>query len=97
MMTLAKTLMSMEGPQDRRDRRSRPFEKEPSEDFEYPMSTESEIWRRNLKAAMKEAVKEWLDDQFATFGKWSLGAFLAMLVGAAVWIVLTAKGWKPPT
>jgi hypothetical protein len=35
------------------------------------------------KEIMKEAIEEWLDKQFAKFGKWSLATLLA---GAIVWL-----------
>lgn len=47
----------------------------------------------DTKAALKEALKEWLDDQFATFGKWSLGAIAAAGLCALAWFILTANGW----
>jgi hypothetical protein len=45
------------------------------------------------KEVMKEAIEEWLDKQFAKFGKWSLGTLLA---GAIVWLFygfLNIQGW----
>jgi hypothetical protein len=95
MHTLVSALMSIEGPHNGHRTRE-PLEDGQATGEDYPLPTQSEMWRRNLKSAMKEAVKEWLDDQFATFGRWSLTALLAVLVAAAVWLVLTAKGWKPP-
>ena len=94
MGAILKVFMSLpDGPPDGQPERRKPSWKASDE---YPPATESDMWRANLKAAMKEAVKEWLDDQFATFGKWSLGAIAALLLGAAMWLLLTAKGWKPP-
>jgi hypothetical protein len=92
-MKIMNAIMSIEEP-GYRDRNRSPRRFDDLDDF--PLPTESEMWKRNLKAAMKEAIKEWLDDQFATFGKWSIGALLAILLGAAVWLLLTSKGWKPP-
>jgi hypothetical protein len=45
------------------------------------------------KEVMKEAIEEWLDKQFAKFGKWSLATLLA---GAVVWLFygfLNIQGW----
>lgn len=46
------------------------------------------------KAAMKEAIKEWMDDQLITLGKWTIGAFLVGLVGALTYMILIANGWQ---
>lgn len=48
--------------------------------FAMPEMTPAEI-----KAAMKDAIKEWLDEKFADFGKWS---FLGICAGA-----LALLGW----
>jgi hypothetical protein len=53
-------------------------------------------WRDDMKDAVKQAIKEWLDEQFAAAGRWSIAAFIASLVCGALWLILTAKGWKPP-
>jgi hypothetical protein len=90
-------IMNVEGPRYREQLPRRPYEERTPDDLEqFPLPTESEMWKRNLKAAMKEAIKEWMDDQFASFGRWSIMALLAVIIGAAVWVVLTSKGWKPP-
>lgn len=47
-----------------------------------------------LKEALKEAGKEWLNEQFATFGKWTaLGLLSALFYGAVKLTV--ALGWWP--
>lgn len=40
-----------------------------------------------VKDALKDALKEWLDEKFATFGKWSLASIGASLLIAAVWFI----------
>ena len=50
----------------------------------------------DVKSALKEALKEWLDDKFATFGKWALGSLGAAALAAVVYFILTLKGWHPP-
>lgn len=85
-----------ENSRERERHRDPPLHQEPPREIDFPPSTESDMWRRNLKAAMKEAIKEWLDDQFALVGKWSLMAVMAAIFAAALWVVLTSKGWKPP-
>lgn len=47
----------------------------------------------DMKQAVKEALREWLDDQFARFGKWSAGAVAAMGLAALVYFILTMNGW----
>lgn len=45
------------------------------------------------KQAVKEALREWLNDQFASFGRWSFyGLFAAAFVGL-VYLALTGAGW----
>lgn len=46
------------------------------------------------KEAVKEALKEWLDEKFLTFGKWSAGAVAAAFLVAAVYFIFVMDGWK---
>jgi hypothetical protein len=46
------------------------------------------------KQALKEALKEWMDEKFATFGKWSFSALATALVGALVYFLLLSNGWQ---
>lgn len=39
------------------------------------------------KQIVKDALKEWLDEKFATFGKWSLASILAAALVAAVFFI----------
>lgn len=48
---------------------------------------------QKMKAAVKEGIKEWLDEKYLAFGKWSAGAFMAALFGAVMYFVLTHSGW----
>ena len=45
------------------------------------------------KRIVKEALKEWLDEKFVEFGKWTLGGFAAMTLAALVYFVLKMNGW----
>lgn len=47
-----------------------------------------------VKAAMKEALKEWLDGKFSELGVWTFRAFAAALLGAVVFFMLTMSGWQ---
>ena len=47
-----------------------------------------------MKDALKEGLREWLDDQFAEFGKWTLRAAIAALLAGVVWLALVSSGWK---
>lgn len=47
----------------------------------------------DVKAAFKEGLKEWLDEKFADFGKWSLGGLAAMALAALTYFGLIASGW----
>lgn len=48
------------------------------------------------KAALKEALKEWMDEKFAIFGKWSLGSLAALALGVLIYLFLLTHGWRPP-
>lgn len=45
------------------------------------------------KAALKEALKEWLDEKYAELGKWTFRTFLASLVFALGYFILFTNGW----
>ncbi len=47
------------------------------------------------KEAMKEAITEWMDKKFATFGKWSATGLLAMLIAGLTYIFLSSHGYRP--
>jgi len=53
-----------------------------------------------MKAAVKEAIKEFLEEKWkeytSSIGKWFLGIVAAALLGALLWLVLTANGWRAP-
>lgn len=49
-----------------------------------------------IKAALQEALKEWLDDKFTQFGKWTLGGISAMAFAMVVWFFFFSHGWRMP-
>lgn len=52
--------------------------------------------KKLMKEAFKEAYTEFLDARFAQFGKWAMGTFLALVVGALTYFILVINGWKSP-
>jgi hypothetical protein len=54
------------------------------------------IDQEQTKEALKEALKEWLDEKFATFGKWAFMSVAAALLVALIGFMLQMNGWTPP-
>jgi hypothetical protein len=50
-----------------------------------------QLSKDDVKEALKEAHKEWLDDKFAAFGRWTFWALVAMLFGALIHFVVWLK------
>lgn len=48
------------------------------------------------KAIFKEAIQDWLDDKYATFGRWSFNGVLAAAIGALAYFLALKSGWIPP-
>ncbi len=51
------------------------------------------LTQAEMRAAIRDAIKEWLDERFAEFGRWSLGAFMASLLAALIVFILHMNGW----
>lgn len=49
--------------------------------------------RETEKDIMKEAIREWLDDAFAAFGRWTAGGLLAAAFAGCVYLALKGQGW----
>lgn len=49
--------------------------------------------KEDLKRIMQEALKDWLNDKFAEFGKLSLGAIAAAALAAMTYLILAMNGW----
>lgn len=45
------------------------------------------------KAALKEGIKEWMDEQFTMVGKFTIGALLVAAFGGLVWLAMIGAGW----
>lgn len=56
----------------------------------------SQSERSVIKDAMKEAMKEWLDEKFAAFGRWSFYGFMAALFTAFTYFIMASTGWVRP-
>lgn len=52
-----------------------------------------QLQRREFKALVKEAIKEWLDEQTNKVGKWSLRVMVGLVLGALAYFILTQHGW----
>ena len=45
------------------------------------------------KSALKQAIKEWLDEQFAKFGRWTFYGLAAAGLAALTYLIMAANGW----
>lgn len=57
------------------------------------MNYNGEERRKDMKAAMKEAIREFLDDKFAEFGKWSFYGILGMILVVVTVVALKLGVW----
>lgn len=46
------------------------------------------------KNIAKQAIKEWLDEAFAEFGKWTLKGILILAFAGCVYLALKGQGWS---
>ena len=46
-----------------------------------------------VKEALKSAIKEWMNERFSEFGKWSLGGIMAGALGLLAYLILLSNGW----
>lgn len=51
-----------------------------------------DLKKGEYKALVKEAIKEWCDDQFEAFGKWAFKSVAAACFGVIVYYLVT-HGW----
>ena len=47
-----------------------------------------------IKKAIKDAVTEWLNEKFATFGRWSAYSLAALGLASFIKFILMIEGWK---
>jgi len=50
----------------------------------------------DYKKAVKEALREWLDEKYALLGKWAVRSFIASLLALIAYLILVKSGWTPP-
>jgi hypothetical protein len=48
------------------------------------------------KRIIKEAIREWLDEQFTKFGRWSFYGILAAATTLILYMTLIVNGWHKP-
>lgn len=58
-----------------------------------PDDEDEEKARDSQKELVKEALKEWLNDQWAAFGKWTAKGIAAMAFSALAYWWLSTHGW----
>lgn len=47
-----------------------------------------------MKIAMREVIKEWLDERFRDVGRWSLRGIALAAFAALMYFILTHTGWS---
>jgi hypothetical protein len=45
------------------------------------------------KEVVKEALKEWLDEKYADFGKWTMAGLAATVIAGGTYLFLLSSGW----
>lgn len=54
----------------------------------------SKLRKNELKQVIKEAIKEWLDEQATILGKWSFRFMASSAIAALAYFILTNNGWQ---
>lgn len=49
--------------------------------------------KRLMKEAIKEGIKEWLDEVYKKFGRWTLQTVGALALAALIYFMLKMNGW----
>lgn len=52
-----------------------------------------ELSKAELKLVVKDAIKEWLDEQTLKFGKWTIRWLALAAFGGLMLFILNAQGW----
>jgi hypothetical protein len=56
----------------------------------------AKLRRREMKEAVQEGIKQFLDEQAAKFGRWSFRFLIALLLSALLYGAMIQAGWSPP-
>lgn len=62
------------------------------DDIEFRVRVQKEM----VKDALKEGLKEWMDEKFQDVGRWTIYAGLIAAFGGLIYFVLMLSGWKGP-
>lgn len=57
------------------------------------MVDQTPFTKDQFKDVVKEALKEWLDEKFLTFGKWSLTGIAAAGLALLAYFLVWSGGW----
>jgi len=55
--------------------------------------TKPPLRRDEDKQLVKEALKEWINERFAEFGKWTAKGLAVAAFGVFLYLYLTSQGW----
>jgi hypothetical protein len=50
--------------------------------------------REAQKQVLREAIREWMDDAFAEFGKWTFKGILVLAFAGCVYMAMKGQGWS---
>lgn len=64
-----------------------------TDEIQQPLSAVRTTDKEAQKEIVKEALKEWLDEQWAAFGKWTARGLAAVAFSALAYWWLTTYGW----
>ena len=54
----------------------------------------TDLNRDEQKEIVKEAIREWLDEKYTAFGKWTLHGLMAACLGALAYFLAIHGGFK---
>jgi hypothetical protein len=57
------------------------------------MTFMGQLTKEEAKAAMKEALNEWLDKQWAQFGKWTMGGLASTAIAGLAYMYSKTHGF----
>lgn len=53
----------------------------------------SEFSKDELKKITKEAMKEWMEEKYSQFGRWTVRSLGTLGIAALLYFILKANGW----